>query len=184
MNPFAFRKIMSQWPTGVSIVTGRSPNDQPVGMVIGSFCSVSVEPPLVAFFVKTGSATWQEVERSGGAFCVNVLSYRQSALCHTFASGDVMRRFEGIHYTCESDGAPRLPMCCAWIEARCDKTIELGDHFMVVGRVQSMDLGEDAMPLVFSKGRFNRPEPVTGLREDHFTLWEDSLEGARSIWAM
>ena len=153
-------------------------------MVIGSFCSVSLTPPLVAFFVKTGSSTWDEIERSGGSFCVNILSHHQGALCSTFASGDPNRRFDGITFESSAGRAPRLPDCCAWIDAQCDKTVELGDHLMVVGRVLDMQLGAETAPLVFSKGRLNRPEPVMTLSEDHFLLWEDSMQGARPIWSV
>lgn len=184
MDPFTYRKIMSQWPTGVCVVTGLSETGVPLGMIIGSFCSVSLDPPLVAFFVKNASTTWSEIQRRDGAFCVNILSHRQSGLCSTFASGDPNRRFDQIAYESNPDGAPRLLECCAWIDARCDKTVELGDHLMVVGRVLHMHQGVETTPLIFSKGRLNRTEPLTTLSEDHFLLWEDSLQVARAVWSL
>lgn len=184
MNPKLFRQVMSQWPTGVCVVTGASSNGHPLGMVIGSFCSVSLEPPLVAFFVKTGSATWREIHQQGGHFCVNVLSYKQAGLCTTFSTGEPNRRFDGVAHQISTAGVPHLSDCCAWIDASCDKLIELGDHLMVVGRVHGMHQGPESIPLVFAKGRLSRTEPLPNLREDHFLLWEDSLQAASPVWLM
>ena len=56
-----FRTIMGHFPTGVTVVTGMAPGvdgDRPPGFTIGSFTSVSLDPPLVGFLPQLGSATW------------------------------------------------------------------------------------------------------------------------------
>ena len=45
-----FRKVLGHYPTGVCVVTAVQADGTPTGMVVGSFTSVSLEPPLVAFF--------------------------------------------------------------------------------------------------------------------------------------
>jgi flavin reductase (DIM6/NTAB) family NADH-FMN oxidoreductase RutF len=49
-----FRRVLGHFPTGVTVVTACDGNG-PVGMAIGSFASVSLDPPLVAFFVAKDS---------------------------------------------------------------------------------------------------------------------------------
>lgn len=44
------RNILGHYPTGVCVITGMNPDHAPVGMVVGSFTSVSLDPPLVGFF--------------------------------------------------------------------------------------------------------------------------------------
>ncbi|MGZ0215100.1 MAG: flavin reductase family protein, partial [Acidimicrobiales bacterium] len=44
----AFRNVLGQFATGVTAVTAVN-EGTPVGMAIGSFTSVSLDPPLVAF---------------------------------------------------------------------------------------------------------------------------------------
>lgn len=54
LDPAAFREVMGHYPTGVAVVTGFD-GDQPVGMVVGTFSSVSMDPPLVAFMPEAAS---------------------------------------------------------------------------------------------------------------------------------
>ena len=48
----------------------------PLGMVVGSFTSVSLEPALVAFLPDRTSKTWPNIE-DAGHFHVNLLAERQ-----------------------------------------------------------------------------------------------------------
>ena len=43
-----FRQVLGHFATGITIVTGMD-GDEPVGLTCGSFFSVSLDPPLVAF---------------------------------------------------------------------------------------------------------------------------------------
>ena len=45
-----FRHVLGHYPTGVCIVTSADGSGAPTGLVVGSFTSVSLDPPLVAFF--------------------------------------------------------------------------------------------------------------------------------------
>jgi flavin reductase (DIM6/NTAB) family NADH-FMN oxidoreductase RutF len=175
IDPQTYRRVMALWPTGVSVITGVGPDQKPCGMVIGSFCSVSLEPALIAFFIKTNSATWKELQQAGGRFCVNVLSQDQAALCATFSTGDPSTRFNQVDFTPSDSGMPQLRQCCAWIEAVCEVTHVMGDHLMVLGRVESMQAGPNALPLVFARGRLSKTESLIQLREDHFEQWETAI---------
>lgn len=177
MNPSTYRQVMSRWPTGVSVITGRASDMSPRGLVIGSFTSVSLAPPLVAFFVKRDSASWQDL-RAQSRFGVNVLSTEQGHLVGRFSKGDARQRFDGL--PClpldVAEQPPRLAGCAAWIEADIKQEIELGDHLMVVGQVRDMALGDALQaPMVFAQGRLQRPQPLTQLTADHFHDWESAL---------
>ena len=75
-DPAWFRHVLGHYPTGVTVATAMTSGNAPVGMVIGSFTSVSLDPPLVAFLPGRSSTTWPQIMASG-AFCVNVLSAGQ-----------------------------------------------------------------------------------------------------------
>ena len=150
-----FRRVLAFFPTGVTVVTsaGVPGADRPVGVAIGSFASISLDPPLVGFFLGTSSATWAGIEASGH-FCVNVLCHDQLELCGLMAS-KVDDKFAGMEYeTTGVTGGPILPDVHAVIDCRIHNVVELGDHYLIVGRVQSLETRRDEPPMVFYKGQY------------------------------
>src|SRR5437764_2940282 len=71
-----FREVLGHYPTGVVVVTAAGDNGPPAGLAIGSFTSVSLDPPLVAFFPDKSSSSWPRIE-AAGSFCVNILGEHQ-----------------------------------------------------------------------------------------------------------
>ena len=43
-----YRQVLGHFPTGVTVITAATP-DGPVGMAIGSFASLSLDPPQILF---------------------------------------------------------------------------------------------------------------------------------------
>lgn len=145
-----FRTVLGQLPTGVVVVTGGEAA-QPSGMVVGSFMSVSLEPPLVAVCPAKTSTSWPAIE-AGGQFCANVLHRGQEALARVFArsGGD---KFAGVDWRpAPATGAPLLAGVAAWIDARIERTIEAGDHWLVLAEVLDLAVETPGGALVFHSG--------------------------------
>lgn len=130
--------------------------DGPAGMAIGSFSSVSLDPPLVMFCPGLDSTSWARM-RDVGSFCVNVLGEDQAGLAATFA-GPSQNRFDGVATRTEATGSPVLEDCLAWIDCRLHAIHEGGDHDIVVGRVSALGSAANAGagPLLFFKGGYGR----------------------------
>ena len=146
-----FRSVLSNYPTGVTLVTATHDGD-PVGLIIGSFTSVSLNPPLVGFLVDKRSSTWSRIAASG-SFCVNVLGHHQEDVCRLF-TGRSPDRFTTIGWKAKRNGMPVLDDVIAWIGCDIDRVEEAGDHWWVVGRVLQLEAVSDSPPLVFVRGGF------------------------------
>ena len=111
-----FRAVLGHFPTGVTIVTGLAA-DQPIGFTIGSFTSISLDPPLVGFFAMNDSDTWVAMAGTGW-FCVNVLRNDQADLCWRFArQGNEDARFDGLAWQpAPVTGCPVIEGVGAWID--------------------------------------------------------------------
>jgi len=148
-----FRQVLGHFPTGVTVITA-APDSGPVGLAVGSFASVSLDPPLVAFFPDKGSSSWPLIE-AAGTFCVNILAEDQEDVCRRFASkGD--DKFAGLGWKPAGSGAPRLDGVLAWIDCDIDSVVEAGDHFCVMGRVRDLEVGHNGAPLLFFRGGYGR----------------------------
>jgi flavin reductase (DIM6/NTAB) family NADH-FMN oxidoreductase RutF len=152
-----FRQVLGHFPTGVVIVTAVN-DGQPAGMAIGSFTSVSLDPPLVAILPAKTSTSWPAIE-AAGSFCVNILSARQEALCRVFATSGA-DKFAGVSWRAAPSGSPVLAGALAWIDCTLEQVVEAGDHFIALGRVTALDMGEPdeeeglSGPLVFFQGGY------------------------------
>jgi 3-hydroxy-9,10-secoandrosta-1,3,5(10)-triene-9,17-dione monooxygenase reductase component len=145
-----FRHVLSHVPTGVVVVAGHD-GTAPAGLAIGSFTSISLDPPLVGFYPDRASTSWPVIRRAG-RFCVNVLAAHQAGICRRFArsGGD---KFMGITWRpAAQSGGPILDGVVAWIDCELEREIELGDHSLVVGRVLDLGLERPAPPLIFLRG--------------------------------
>src|SRR3989304_9603813 len=103
------RGVMRQWATGVSLVTAQD-GGRPHGMVVSSFPSLSLEPPLVLISLENNARTHRMVIESG-AFAVSILDAAQEDLAARFAGRipDGEDRFAGLAYETAPPGAPRPP---------------------------------------------------------------------------
>jgi 3-hydroxy-9,10-secoandrosta-1,3,5(10)-triene-9,17-dione monooxygenase reductase component len=149
------RQILGHVPTGVVVVAGFDDAGRPGGLAVGSFTSVSLDPPLVAFYVARTSTSWPAI-RGRGAFCVSVLGHDQGPLSATFArsGGD---KFAGIDWeAAPRSGMPRLRRSHVWIDCRLEREVEIGDHLLVVGEVIDLEAPGTAGPLVFYRGRYHQ----------------------------
>ncbi len=158
-----FRRVLGHYPTGVTVVTAACPHG-PEGMTIGSFTSVSLDPPLVSFCPGHDSDSWTRM-RDVGSFCVNVLADHQADVSATFAS-QAEDRFEGLSTKVEATGAPVIEGCLAWIDCQLHAIHTAGDHDIVVGRVVALGTaaggseGSADGPLVFFQGGYARVEEL------------------------
>jgi len=136
-----------------------TPAGEPSGLTIGSFSSVSLDPPLVGFLPGFSSKSWPEIAPSG-SFCVNILGADQADLCWRFAK-ETEGRFVGIEWTTGATGSPILAGAIGWIDCTIEQTYEMGDHWFVLGRVQELHAQDDVTDaMIFFKGKVNGVKPL------------------------
>ncbi|MEU3735110.1 flavin reductase family protein [Streptomyces sp. NPDC033538] len=171
-DPVMFRRVLGHAPTSVSVVTAATPQG-PVGVTVGSFTSVSLEPPLVVFYCGRNSASADAIVNSG-RFCVNVLAEDQQQVCAAFASRTA-DRFASGEWDLAAGTAPRLGGAVAWIECDVENSFPAGDHLGVVGRVQRLAAaGGHRKPLIFHRGQLVRLDRTCGVHvPTHSFDWWD-----------
>ena len=152
-----FRRILGHWVTGVSIVTAQPAGRAPCGLTANSFCSVSLEPPLVLVCVE-GVADTHNCIVAAGAFCVNVLDSEHEVLARRFADQDVTEKFRALAYRTEQTGAPVLEDALAWVDCRVFASYPAGDHTIFVGLVIAGD-ARGGTPILYYRGGYGRFTP-------------------------
>lgn len=156
--PRQFRDVLGHFPTGVAVITSIGEDGEPIGMAVGSFTSVSLDPPLVAFLPDRGSSTYPAI-RDAGRFCVNVLAGAHESLCRRFATRGA-DRFEGVSWRpAPHSGSPILDGVVAWIDCDLGDVHEAGDHDIVIGKVLALEVETPTIPLLFFQGGYGTFAP-------------------------
>jgi 3-hydroxy-9,10-secoandrosta-1,3,5(10)-triene-9,17-dione monooxygenase reductase component len=147
----AFRDALGRFATGVTFITA-APDGEPTGLIVSSFASVSLEPPLVSFSPTRNSLTWSRM-RQAGRFGVNVLGWQHErfAIRATPAGAD---RFAGLDWELGRGGVPLLTDALASLECEIVAEHPTGDHWIVVGRVDTLRIPPIKEPLVVFAGEF------------------------------
>jgi 3-hydroxy-9,10-secoandrosta-1,3,5(10)-triene-9,17-dione monooxygenase reductase component len=157
----SFRDALGSFATGVAFITA-APGGEPAGLIVNSFTSVSLAPPMVAFAPARSSLTWARMRRAG-RFGVNVLGrqHERFAVRATPAGAD---RFAGLDWEPGRGGVPLLADALASLECEIVAEHPAGDHWIVVGRVDELRISPSRDPLVFFAGAFGALQQPTSAR--------------------
>jgi 3-hydroxy-9,10-secoandrosta-1,3,5(10)-triene-9,17-dione monooxygenase reductase component len=148
-----YRQVLGHFPTGVTVITAIT-EGQPVGMAVGSFASLSLEPPQVLFCAGASSTSWPKI-RQAGSFCVNILAEPQEDVCRVFAS-KADDKFAEIGWKRSGSGSPIIEGVLAYIDCEIANVVSSGDHDVVVGAVRELEVMHEGGPLLFFRGGYGR----------------------------
>ena len=152
-NSKELRNALGSFATGVTIVTALDSDQNPIGMTVNSFNSVSLNPPLILWSISRDSNCFDDFIKAE-TFAVHVLNHSQEDLSNRFAEsgGD---KFLGLSLESGFKTAPILPDFSACFECKTEHQYDGGDHIILVGKVVSFeDRGTD--PLVFYRGQYTK----------------------------
>lgn len=157
-----FRRLMSRWPTGVSVVTTRR-EARDFGLTVNAFLSVALAPPTVLVSLTHDADTTPELEASG-VFAVNLLAHDQRALSERFAlTLPPAEKFHGLTVTRGATGAPLLPDTLGAFEARVSRKLDVADHRLFVGEVVRLHPGRAVAPLLYFRSHYAESDGALAL---------------------
>ena len=150
MDEVAYKNAMSQFATGVVIVSGNQRGEL-VGFAAQSFVSLSIHPPMVLFCPQQTSTSWPKV-RALPQFSINILNESQSALSDSFAiPGEV----PNVEWTLTKGENPVIQGSIATIECSLNTEHPAGDHSIAVANVTNYHIhDETAKPLLYFRGAY------------------------------
>ena len=149
--PDDFRKVLSHFASGVTVITTSDSDGRPTGLTASAFTSVSLDPPLILVCVAHKSQSYPAmVER--GRFAVNFLRREQEDISRRFATTR-LDKFDGVPHRISALGLPVLTEALGHVECVIVNTHIEGDHTVFIGRVDACDTA-DGMPLLYYRGKY------------------------------
>jgi 3-hydroxy-9,10-secoandrosta-1,3,5(10)-triene-9,17-dione monooxygenase reductase component len=148
-----FRQVLGHFPTGVTVITAMV-EGAPLGFAVGSFASLSLEPPQVLFCAGKQSSSWPRIQGTGKA-CVNILADDQEDVSRVFAS-KAPDKFAELGWRRSGNGAPLIEGVMASVDIDIADVVESGDHYVVIGDVTHLEVHHEGRPLIFYRGGYGR----------------------------
>jgi flavin reductase (DIM6/NTAB) family NADH-FMN oxidoreductase RutF len=148
-----FRDAIGLFATGVAIVVAPA-GDEVLAMTVNAVSSVSLDPMLVMFCPGKKTRFAQHLG-SLAAFSINILRHEQQALSTYFAGGWKGETPPPFRFVPSRTGL-RLEGSLAAIDCTLERSVDAGDHWLVLGRVVDLHSGIGPhRPLLFYRGRYH-----------------------------
>lgn len=145
-NVSLFKEVMGNYPTGVTVVTTVDENNTPLGLTVNSFASVSIDPLLILWSIDKRVSSYESFIKTD-KFAVHVLSSDQGDICNLFASKGT-DRFNNCEWNLSEDNLPIISGVSGVLQCKTAKTIEAGDHTILIGEVINIK-NESKEPLLY-----------------------------------
>jgi flavin reductase (DIM6/NTAB) family NADH-FMN oxidoreductase RutF len=153
------RDAFGSFATGVTVVTTLCNVDlmakTPVAMTANSFCSVSLDPPLVLWSIDKKAKSFDAFSKSEH-FAVHILHGGQRELSSICATRNA-DKFANEAWRSGIEGVPILADYNTCFQCSVEHKYDGGDHEIIVGRVLDFDNNEresHTNPLLFYRGKY------------------------------
>lgn len=147
-----YRDTVGLFGTGVAVIVG-SAGEELFAMTANAVMSVSLDPMLIAFCPGKRTNFSTHMGKLSG-FSINVLRDDQHALSTYFAGGWKEATPPPFRFVPSQCGS-RLEGSLASIDCQPERLLDLGDHWLVIGRVLDLHTGiAPHQPLLFFRGRY------------------------------
>ncbi|MEP7242742.1 MAG: flavin reductase family protein [Gammaproteobacteria bacterium] len=147
-----FRDTLGLFATGVAVVVTRV-GEEALGMTVNAVSSVSLDPMLVLFCPGKKTRMAKHVANIS-SFTINFLRHDQQALSTFFAGGWKEPTPPPFRLVPCHNGL-RLEGSLASLNCDTHTVTEVGDHWLVIGRVTELHTGiKPHRPLLFYSGRY------------------------------
>ena len=143
MDPNTRKTALRMIPYGLFVLTAGHADGRVAAATVNWVTQASFEPPLVVVGVKADSHAHALIKDTK-AFALNVLGKGQQALAFTFFKPAERQgqTISGEPFRPGATGAPLLANAPAFIECALERTVEMGDHSIFVGRVVDVGLAK------------------------------------------
>lgn len=151
------RRAMQNFASSVAVVTTAAAGRRR-GMTVGSLTSLSMEPPLISFNVERDSQT-REVLADADRFAAHLLGEGEAEVSDVFARPDRAgpQQLARVEHRVDDHGVPVLAAGWAVLHCGIRGRVPAGDHELVIGRVEDVELRRRAAPLLYHRRTYRRP---------------------------
>ncbi|MCC3768204.1 flavin reductase family protein [Streptomyces sp. UNOC14_S4] len=154
-----FRTVLGRFASGVVVVTTRDATGAPQGFTASSFCSVSLDPPLVLVCLAETANSYAAFSAADGC-AISILAEDQGDVARRFATKGGDKFAEGA-FVPLANGSLGVEEALGVLECGIRQRHRAGDHVILVAEVTSLRAAAGD-PMIYFGGGFHGLGPGGG----------------------
>lgn len=150
-SALALRSALGRFATGVTVISAQTPDGHVHCMTVNSFASLSLDPPLILWTLRSRSARYQTFSKTE-EFSVSVLAETQIDIARKHATPPP-DGFAHRDWKAYLKGCPIIEGAAAHFICKGHTEVNKGDHVILIGEVTGFAEHHNP-PLVFMGGKY------------------------------
>ena len=148
MNISKYKKVLSKYATGITVVTKKDKNNFVTGITVNSFVSISLKPTYISWSLDKTTSSFKKFNNLK-FFNIYILSAKQIEVSNYFSSKNEVKKNSII-------AKNLLKYNLGELNCKTIKKINIGDHLFFVAKVIKFKLKKEEKPLIYFASKYKK----------------------------
>ena len=148
MNISKYKKVLSKYATGITVVAKKATNNLVTGITVNSFVSISLKPAYISWSLDKTASSYKKFKNLK-FFNIYILSAKQIDVSNYFSSKNEIKKNTVI-------AKKLLKYNLAQLNCKTIKKINIGDHLFFVAKVLQFKLKKEKKPLIYFSSKYKK----------------------------
>jgi flavin reductase (DIM6/NTAB) family NADH-FMN oxidoreductase RutF len=148
MNISRYKKVLSKYATGITVIAKKDKNNLVTGITVNSFVSISLKPPYISWSLDKTTSSFKKFKNIK-FFNIYILSEKQTDVSNYFSSTNEIKKNTII-------ANKLLNHNLAELNCQTIKKINIGDHLFFVAKVLKFKLKKEKKPLIYFDSKYKK----------------------------
>ena len=148
MNISKYKKVLSKYATGITVVTKKDKSNFVTGITVNSFVSISLKPTYISWSLDKTTSSFKKFNNLK-FFNIYILSAKQIDVSNYFSSKNEVKKNSII-------AKNLLKYNLGELNCKTIKKINIGDHLFFVAKVIKFKLKKEEKPLIYFASKYKK----------------------------
>ena len=148
MNISKYKKVLSKYATGITVVAKQDKSNFVTGITVNSFVSISLKPTYISWSLDKTTSSFKKFNNLK-FFNIYILSAKQIEVSNYFSSKNEVKKNSII-------AKNLLKYNLGELNCKTIKKINIGDHLFFVAKVIKFKLKKDQKPLIYFASKYKK----------------------------
>ena len=148
MNISKYKKVLSKYATGITVVAKQDKSNFVTGITVNSFVSISLKPTYISWSLDKTTSSFKKFNNLK-FFNIYILSAKQIEVSNYFSSKNEVKKNSII-------AKNLLKYNLGELNCKTIKKINLGDHLFFVAKVIKFKLKKEEKPLIYFASKYKK----------------------------